>query len=240
MSDEQSLDQLLSDETPEIEIEAETPEVEEPAEVAEQPEPEKAPEPEQPEKQPEPQQQMVPLAALQQEREKTRSINERLAQLEAHLTQRQQAKLPDMFEQPEAYQQAMQRMLAEREANIVAEMSERFARTQHGDDVVDAAFEAAQAAGVVDQFRGRRDAWGDLVKWHKSQKVISEIGDDPDAWRARERERIRQELQAELTAESVKQAAAKAAPSLAGQSNLGSRQAPAWGGPTPLDDILKG
>jgi hypothetical protein len=155
-------------------------------------------------------------------------------------TQAEQAKLPDMFEQPEQYTQAIQAMMAQRESNLIAEMSERFARSQHTDEVVDAAFESAKAAGVVDQFRGKKDPWGELVKWHKQHQVMTEIGSDPDAWRAQERDRMRQELMAEMTGQQQKQAAGRAAPSLAGQANLGSRTRPAWSGPTPLSEILKG
>lgn len=194
---------------------------------------------------------MVPLAALEAEREKGRqkvsAVSERLAQIEQMLTQSQQGqkqaepqKLPDMFDQPEAYTQSLMQMMQQRESNLIAEMSERFARTQHGSEAVDAAFEAAKASGVIDQFRGKRDPWGDLVQWHKQHQVMSEIGSDPEAWRAKERERLRQEILAETASQQIKQASARPAPSLAGSANLGARTAPAWSGPTPLDDILKG
>lgn len=193
--------------------------------------------------QPEPK--MVPLAALQEERQKNRTVTDRIAQIEQMLQQSAQGKtdaepqkLPDMFDQPEAYNQAVMQMMAQREANLVAEMSERFAREKHSDTVVDTALEAAKAAGVVDQFRGQRDPWGELVKWHKQHQVMSEIGADPDAWRTQERERMRQEVLAELAGQQQKQAAGKAGPSLAGSTNLGSRTKPAWSGPTPLSEIL--
>jgi hypothetical protein len=187
---------------------------------------------------------MVPLAALQSEREKNRALSERVAQIERMLqspqTPAQPAKLPDMFDQPEAYQAALLAQLEARESNLLAEMSERFARTQHGTEVVDAAFEAAQAAGALDQFKGKRDAWGELVQWHKQQKALSEIGSDPEAWRKSERDRLRQEVMAELAGQQIQQAAARPGPSLANSPNLGARVAPAWSGPTPLDQILRG
>lgn len=240
-----SLDDIMGDkpfQADDVAEEITTPEAED---VAEQPEPE--PEPER-DDQPAPaktEPQMVPLAALQEERQKSRTVAERLAQIEQMIqaSQRQTAeprKLPDMFEQPEAYSQSILQMMAERESGIIAEMSERFTRSKHGDEVVDAAFETAKAAGVIDSFRGKKDPWGELVKWHKQHQVMSEIGTDPDAWRAQERERLRQEVLAELAGQQQKQTAARGAPSLAGQPNLGSRAAPVWGGPTPLNEILKG
>lgn len=248
-----SLDDLMSDkpfqeEQPpaqqvEAEGEAEAPKPETAEDIAEEPQPE--PEGEPAAEKPEPQ--MVPLAALQEERQKSRSLGDRIAQIEQMLQQSSQGqkqaeprKLPDMFEQPEAYTQAVMQMMAEREANLVAEMSERFARTQHGSDAVDAAFEAAKAAGTIDQFRGKKDPWGELVAWHKQHQVMSEIGNDPNAWREKERERMRQELIAEIAGQQQKQAAGRPAPSLAGQSNLGPRTKPAWSGPPSLDEILGG
>lgn len=240
-----SLDDIMSDKPFEAEEVAEETTTEEPEETAEiEEESSDEPEQEEPSK-PEPT--MVPLAALQEERQKNRTMADRVAQIEQMIQasqkpgqQAEPQKLPDMFEQPEAYTQAIEQRMAQRESNIIAEMSERFARTQHGDEAVDAAFETAKAAGVVEQFKGKRDPWGELVKWHKQHQVMSEIGADPDAWRAQERERMRQELMTEMAGQQQKQAAGRAAPSLAGQANLGSRTKPAWSGPTPLDQILKG
>lgn len=245
MTKEYSLDDMLSDDqvTPDQteEVEAEEPE----AEVAEVQEPAETeqPEAEAPEEEPEEQEpKHVPLAALQEARGENRTLKERLANIEKMLSQnatpnQPAPKVPDIYAEPEAYQGYIQQQLSMVQANTIAEMSERFARTQHGDSAVDEAFETAKAQGLVDRFRGSRDPWGDLVKWHKTQKVAAEIGDDPEKWRAQERERIKRELQAELTAQSVKQST-RPSPSLAGQPNLGTRGSPEWGGPTPLDDIL--
>lgn len=185
----------------------------------------------------EPKEQMVPLAALQAEREEKRGLKTRVDRLEQYLTQmtqQNQPRPPSMQEDPEGFMQMFGAQIAAREANITAEMSEKFARIQHTDAVVDEAFAAAEAAGALNQFIGKRDAWGELVKWHKAQKALKEIGDDPEAYK----QRMRQELMAELAAERANNPANQPAPSLAGETNLGARTAPAWSGPTPLDDIL--
>lgn len=214
----QKFEELPEGDEPEVE---EKPEVEEPK--AETPQPKE-----------EPKEQTVPLAALQAEREEKRGLKTRLDQIERYLAQQNQQPTPSLRDDPEGYMSAFAQQLAARDANLAAEMSERFARTQHGDEVVNEAFEAAEAANALDQFKGKKDAWGDLVKWHKSQKAMKEIGDDPAAYR----ERLRQELMAELTAERAKNPANQPTPSLAGETNLGTRTPPAWSGPTPLDDIL--
>lgn len=211
-------------------------------------EPETVAEPEAPAEQvaPEPEQQTVPLAALKEAREENRTLKSRFTTVEAELSalkevitraqQPQPQPRPDLYQDPEGYARSVEFQVAARMANVEAEMSERFARQSFGDALVDEAFAAAQEKGAIDQFKGKRDAWGDLVKWHKAQKAVAEIGDDPDTWRQRERERLKAELQAELTAQSVR----APAPSLAGQANLASRPEPAWSGPTPLDEILGG
>lgn len=178
----------------------------------------------------------VPLAALQEVRAENRTLKDRLNELDqikAMLAAQSAPKMPDVFENPEGFAGAMLQRVQQVEANTIAEISERMARSSAGDQVVDAALDAAQAAGVVDQFRGRKDPWGDLVKWHKSQRALAEIGDDPAAYAERVREQIRQEFAAQRQSAPI-----PAAPSLAGQTNLGARAAPAWTGPTPLDDIL--
>lgn len=200
--------------------------------AAEQPqEPSPAAEPK-PEAKPE--EQHVPLAALKEVRSENRTLKQRLSDIEAMLQAQVRPQAPDPIADPEAHSAFLMQQMAVAQANTIAEISERFARSQHGDDLVDEALEAAQKAGVVDQFKGRKDAWGDLAKWHKAEKAKAEIGDDPVAYKAR--------LKAELLAELRSETAGRSVPppaSLAGQPNLGSA-APAWGGPVSLDDMLGG
>lgn len=178
---------------------------------------------------------VVPLAALQEARGENRSLKDRLANIEAMLMRQQpQPERPDLLGDPDGYAEMIDRRIAMRDADMIATMSEMQARLRHGDDVVNEAFAASQEAGVTDQFRGRRDAWGDLVTWHKAQKARAEIGDDPAAYRARLEADLRAKILAEMAA---KPAAIPAAPTLAGQANLGTRT-PSWGGPTPMEDIL--
>lgn len=193
------------------------------------------------EPEPAPQEQMVPLAAVQEERAKNRALRDtipelqrQIAQMQESMARTQQQPQIDPIMEPERFQTEIQRRVSEQLSNVYADISERSARQTYGDDTMDAALEAAQAAGVVDQFRGRKDAWGDLAKWHKAQTALKTIGDDPAAYAARVEAEIRQKVLAEMAAQSVN----KPAPSLAGATNLGTRTAPAWQGPTPLSDIL--
>ncbi len=145
--------------------------------------------------------------------------------------------MPDVLEDPNAYSSAMMQNMQQMAMNTRAEMSEMIARNNHGDEVVDAALAAAEASGQINNFVGQRDPWGQLVKWHKNQQVQHEIGGDLSAYKEKLKAQIEAELKAELLAENVRTAAT---PSLAAEPNLGSRKAPAWSGPTSLDDILRG
>lgn len=135
--------------------------------------------------------------------------------------------------QQESTQKALQ--------NARLDMSEDMARTSHGDAIVDAAFAAFQEKldpTLHASIMASRSPWNEVVKWHKRQTVMSEIGDDPSAWKEQQRAAIRAELQEESqkVAEHVTQVGN--APSLASEPNLGGRSGPGWSGPMSLNDIL--
>lgn len=228
------LNDILSDEP-----EQEEPQTEEAVEAEPQAEPE-ATSPEEPK---EPEQSMVPLAALQETRGELQALKGQLAAFQ----QMQQARaapepkpLPDVLEDQQGFVGAFTGQIQQMQRHMQAELSEAKARLKHGDELVDEALQAAQEAGALDQFKGRRDAWGDLAAWHKNQKVAKEIGGDLDGYKAKLREEITAEIKAQLVAENVSAKAAQPAPSLASQPSLGSNTAPQWTGPTSLDDILGG
>lgn len=179
--------------------------------------------------------QMVPLAALQAERAESKAIKERLAAVDAMLARQNAPKPPDALTEPEQFNAYMEQQLESRVANVELNFSERLARDKHGSEFVDAAFAAAQQNGAMQQFIGKKDAWGDLAAWYKTQAAMAEIGNDPVAYRARVVEEERRKILADMALQSV----IPAAPSLAGQSNIGTRAAPSWSGPASLEDILK-
>lgn len=178
---------------------------------------------------PEPQ---VPLSALKEVRGENRTLKQRLSDIEVLLLERNRQPTPDPIADPEAHSAYLMHEMQRIQANTIAEMSERFARDKHGDEFMDEALDAAKAAGVVDRLRQSRDPWGDLAKWHKAEKAKAEIGDDPEAYKAR----LKAELLAELKSETAGRSVSPPA-SLAGQPNLAT-SAPAWGGPTPLNELF--
>lgn len=190
------------------------------------------PQPEQPEAKEEPAH-SVPLPVFMEMKNEVKALKQQLSQQ----NQPEPPQAPDFLDPEGAtfMQAQMQSMMA----NMQAEMSENFARSQHGDEAVNAAFEAAQAAGVVDQFRGAKDAWGSLVKWHKQQQISQEIGGDLQAYADKVRAQVRQEIEAEMAAKQVKEMGAKPAPTMANITGAGGGPKTAFTGPTSLEQALR-
>jgi len=160
----------------------------------------------------EPQQQQphqVPLSELIEERKRRQSAEEyqrnqqrRIDQLEqtmARLTQPPPPQQPqiDPYEDPNAFAQQMMQAVDQRFLNMSLNESERRARSEHGTEAVDAAFEAAQRSGFAQAFVNKPDAYGEMVRWHKAQQVAETIGVDPNAYR----QKLEQEVRAKVLAE---------------------------------------
>ena len=189
----------------------------------------------------------VPLAAIEDERRKRQSLEAQLEETNAQLRrlidgQQGQPELPDPYADPEGFaaHQAAQQEFAMR--NAIAHLSEKQMRRAVGNEIVDAALEAARAAGVTQEFFNAADPYGDLVDWHKAQQVQNEIGNNPAAYR----QRVRSEIEAEVLKKyglapqqpvNPSNSSARPPQSLASMPST-TGAAPRWGGPTPLDDLL--
>lgn len=229
------LDQILSDEPiaveePEqVEQEASEPEVE-PETVSAEPEAEDSRD-----------KQIAGLqAALSEVRGEVRTLKAKEPEPEPE-------RVPDVFEDQLGYNEYQDAKVAREVTKVKLDLSEEITRAAHGDEKVDAAFSALQASqdpAVFHSIMQTRNPWGELVKWHEKKSLLTEIGSDPDAYRARIEAEVRAKLEkeamqsAEKVAETVSQVAN--APSLASDPNLGTRAAPEWGGPPSLNDILGG
>ncbi len=162
----------------------------------------------------------IPISALLDEREKRQALQRRLDALEA---QRQQTEQPSpTFQTPEDIAAYVQREAANAAWSAKIDFSEQTAREKHTDAVVDAAIawsmakcEAEKASlgfspFAVEQMRQRHPVdW--VVRQHKRDAFVSEIGDDPEAYRAR----IRAEIAAEAANQPAPSAPAAASPQLA-------------------------
>ncbi len=157
---------------------------------------------------PEPQQpatHLVPLAELigeRRERQELAKQNRELLEAMQRLRRPQQpAPEPiDPVTDPERAFLALEQRMEHRLLNQHLNNSERFARTQHGNEIVDQALEAAQQAGYAQTFVNRADPYGELVSWYQGQRLSQEIGTDPAAYRARIEAEVKAKLLAELRA----------------------------------------
>lgn len=174
----------------------------------------------------------VPVAAVQAEREKRKQVEgeaetlrRELAELRGQVTvlttQRQQPAAPVEKTKPKTFWENPDEFLAERLAPVQEtmqsqriELSTMLAIEKHGETVVteaQAALAAAMKANPNDpslialdqQTRKSIHPMNDVLAWHARHKAMADIGDDPQAYRERERERIRAELMAELGIEAA-------------------------------------
>ncbi len=167
------------------------------------------------------------------------------------------AKQPDYFENPDAavdfrLQQAIQPVQQGQQA-IVENFSRMIASDKFGEDAVNAAL-TEMTTRVQSNPQGMRfdyqrimsspHPYGELVKWHKAQSALSEIGDDPKAFR----EKVRAEILAEMNGgQPQPQPQASQKPdqpimptNFSGARNAGPTSAPAFTGPLPLSEIMGG
>ena len=159
----------------------------------------------------------VPLTELKSEREKRQEAQrlreeaERTAayyrgQLEAYQRnlasqqqpqQQQEFQPPDPFDDPNAYRQYVVGEAQRAALNERLNASQMMAEDRYGADAVNAALQAAQAAGVARQFIGTAHPYREMVEWHKRATAIQKIG-DPEQYEKSLREKMREELLAEL------------------------------------------
>jgi hypothetical protein len=128
----------------------------------------------------------VPLPKYLETFHEARELRKRLAEFENQ--QRQTAERPDPLLDPEAFVAAQSAAIDEKIWDNKAQMSELMARQVYGPDVVEAAFEALREKN--DPFTNQRikdsqHPWDEMVKWHKREKLLSEVGEDPAAYKAR-------------------------------------------------------
>jgi hypothetical protein len=179
----------------------------------------------------------------------------RIAQLmEAQKPKPEPQQRPDWFENPDAAaQHTVQETINPRfdaVNRVLMENAKLVAGLKYGDDKIEAAdkaFMEAVQTGKIDPADYQRvtsspNIFAAAVQWHQRQQALSEIGDDPAAFRAR----VEAEILAKhgLTQNDNGQQQQQAQPAavmpsnIAGARNVGSRSGPAWSGPPSLQDIF--
>jgi hypothetical protein len=177
----------------------------------------------------------VPLAALLEVRQELQALKN-LATPKPEPTP-----APNVLEDQEGFQKYVGQQLNQQVTNVKLDISEEMTRAAHGDEKVDAAFAAFQAAQdptLHQSVMQSRNPWGEVVKWHERQTVAAEIGDDPEAYKAKLETEIRQKLEAEMVAKQARDTAGKFAPSMANVTGTGGGPKSNWTGPTDLTSIV--
>ena len=183
----------------------------------------------------------VPLAALLAERDTIKEMRSELQALRQQVQPAPQApEMPDVFVDQEGFVGSLQSQFQDAVKNARADMSQALAESQHGKEAVAEALQALQASGDQTAIAALQDSatpYQELMTWNTRQSFLREVGDDPEAYRAKIAEEVRAQVQAELVAQQTQAQAQIKAPSLGAQPNLGSRSGPAFT-PTDLSSIL--
>lgn len=153
----------------------------------------------------------VPVAAVQDERRKRQDAEKRLAEMEARhaalearmntpapVQQVQQPQAPaSIWDDPDAFIAGQLTPIEQRLAAMQETIMEGQASQVHGADKLAAAKEAASALfGKPEGVRLHQELmqggnpFSNLVKWHERQQVLAMVGNDPEAFRAAEREKL--------------------------------------------------
>lgn len=194
------------------------------------------------------------MAQVNRERAAEKAEIERLRSATPQPQRQASQNLPDPLEDPAAYADALRseyrRDLEVFQLRTTLTLSERFARQQHGSE----AFEECKAwlstkpdieAWAIQQ----PDPWSAAYTQYQREQLSDEIGDDPNAWREKERQRIRDEIKAELAGEqqqaqhipatAPQMRAAPPPPASAVRSAAPRDPGGRFTGPTPIGAALK-
>lgn len=129
----------------------------------------------------------VPLPKYLDAYNEARELKRQLAEYQRK-EQEAKAQVPDVFENPAAYNDWVQQSqaktaetVAQQMTNMRLGMSETLTRSMLGDKIVDEALESLASSDqlTVQRLMATANPMQEVVKWHKQQKLLSEIG-DPD------------------------------------------------------------
>ena len=172
----------------------------------------------------------IPIAALLDEREKRKekereveALNRRIADYEAKATPK-----PDFFADPEAALAAAQRAAQAAAINTKLETSRFLAEEKFGAEKVQAAYEFFDRnPHLSGQLLTSPSPFHAAVKEYEKHQAMTEIGEDPSAYRARVEAEIRERILAEY---NVQPKPTAPPPSLSSASSVSAGKAPAVSG----------
>ena len=172
----------------------------------------------------------IPIAALLDEREKRKekereveALNRRIADYEAKATPK-----PDFFADPEAALAAAQRAAQAAAINTKLETSRFLAEEKFGAEKVQAAYEYFDKnPHLSGQLLTSPSPFHAAVKEYERHQAMTEIGEDPGAYRARVEAEVRERILAEY---NVQPKPTAPPPSLSSASSVSAGKAPVASG----------
>lgn len=185
----------------------------------------------------------VPLAALEAERKGRQDWKEKALRLEGEMKAwREQQSAASQPQEPQVERNPFE-VMQERILNERFNTSELIARQKYEDidDKIKVFQEAmAKNPALYAQMRDQTHPWEFAYKEGARMLLAQEMGDDPTAYRAKVEAEIRAKVMAEMgqATAPVTKAAPNVPVSMANARSSASRQAPAWTGPTPFDQML--
>lgn len=182
-------------------------------------------------------------AAVKGERERRQKAESERDELRQQLESLQkpaaEAEPPaSMWEDEEKWQTQFEGRIASQAAqNARLDTSEMLARRDHREDF-DQMKElfmtlANDNPSVAQQALADPDPWEKAYQIAKNHSTMQELGATDVATM---REKLREEIMAEMASATP---ATRLPPTLSGERNVGDRKGPEWGGPKPLDELLK-
>jgi hypothetical protein len=183
--------------------------------------------------------------------------DQRIRELERELEQRRADPPPAAAPPEEGEEDYVDPVIARRieaiETTTRLNISERFARKEYGSDKVDELLDwATELPDLARWAMQQPDPYDALMQSYRKEAIAAEIGDDPNAWREREREKLRQEILAETRTTNRLEPAPQATPpnpasparipAPAATERSAAPAGPAattWSGPTPLTEATK-
>lgn len=195
-------------------------------------------------------------------REHMRKTNAELAALKAERTaprpadapapQPARINLPNPAEDPAGYanaiQQSYQQAMNDLRLQTKLDNSEFRVRSKHGDEAFEETFAwLSTQPNLEAHFIRQPDPWGAAIAYFQREKLAEEIGDNPDAWREKERQRIRDEILAEQAAGATErppaamapQRSAPPAPASTARSTAPRDTSGRFTGPQPIGSLSK-
>jgi len=180
----------------------------------------------------------VPVKALQEERRKRQEIEQKFAEIQQQLDQRNAAPPPDIFENTEGWQQQFGQQVTQSAAQAAAfnarlDTSEMLAATAH-EDFEDMKSEflrmVEENPTLRQQALADRHPWERAYQIARNAKTMQELG-------ATSVEDLRAKIRAEMEAE-LRSSAPRFPTSTIQDGSVAGRRGAGFSGPTPDKDIL--